>query len=233
MAQRPVAAGSFPLRIDELQASRHARPRHVRSGQARLARGAERPSDGGGRSTAWPPATSMPSVPPHSHMSSGTTLSALSPFSGSVHRQTGLDTPALPPDCPAPFEARGHRAGDPWPLYASLTPRPPGRSGAPRRAAPSIHPRERRRLWRSRSGAPGSWTCAGRGCARARRGARRPYRPATRSPGARGTSARPWSRGLVLPSAARPGYWNLVVFPAAFAKVRVLGSKATHPAPPD
>ena len=38
--------------------------------------------------------------------------------------------------------------------------------------------------------------------------------------------------GLILPSAARGGTWNLVVFPSAFSKVRVIGSTATRPSPP-
>lgn len=38
--------------------------------------------------------------------------------------------------------------------------------------------------------------------------------------------------GLILPSAARGGKWNLVVFPPAFSKVRVTGSVATRPKPP-
>jgi RES domain-containing protein len=38
--------------------------------------------------------------------------------------------------------------------------------------------------------------------------------------------------GLILPSAAHHGHWNVVVFPAAFPKVRVAGSVATRPRPP-
>ncbi|MGH2417374.1 MAG: RES domain-containing protein, partial [Candidatus Limnocylindria bacterium] len=38
--------------------------------------------------------------------------------------------------------------------------------------------------------------------------------------------------GMVVPSAAHAGHWNLVVFPSAFAKVRVAGSSATRPRPP-
>ncbi len=38
--------------------------------------------------------------------------------------------------------------------------------------------------------------------------------------------------GLILPSAAHGGTWNLVVFPSAFSKVRVIGSVATRPRPP-
>ena len=38
--------------------------------------------------------------------------------------------------------------------------------------------------------------------------------------------------GMVVPSAARPGAWNLVVFPAGFGRLRVDGSRAMHPRPP-
>jgi hypothetical protein len=38
--------------------------------------------------------------------------------------------------------------------------------------------------------------------------------------------------GIVAPSAAHADHWNLVVFPTAFAKLRVVGSRATHPTPP-
>ena len=40
------------------------------------------------------------------------------------------------------------------------------------------------------------------------------------------------AEGLILPSAAPGGTWNLVVFPSAFSKVRVIGSVATRPRPP-
>jgi RES domain-containing protein len=38
--------------------------------------------------------------------------------------------------------------------------------------------------------------------------------------------------GLILPSAAHADHWNLVVFPTAFPKVRVIGSTTTRPRPP-
>jgi len=38
--------------------------------------------------------------------------------------------------------------------------------------------------------------------------------------------------GLIVPSAARAGAWNLVVFPSGFDRVRVAGSRAMHPRPP-
>ena len=38
--------------------------------------------------------------------------------------------------------------------------------------------------------------------------------------------------GMIVPSAAHADHWNLVVFPSAFAKLRVAGSSATRPKPP-
>ena len=150
-----------------------------------------------------------------------------------MHRQTGLDTPALPPDSPAPVEARCHRAGDPWPLYASLDVETVWAewSAATRgRIDPSS---ERRRLWRLN--------------VRNVRivDLRRPEvraeldvdlasltgpRRAAQALAARARDI--GADGLVLPSAAHAGHWNLVVFPVAFAKVSVHGSTATHPTPP-
>lgn len=40
------------------------------------------------------------------------------------------------------------------------------------------------------------------------------------------------AEGIVAPSAAHEGHWNLIVFPAAFTKLRVAGSSATRPKPP-
>ena len=37
--------------------------------------------------------------------------------------------------------------------------------------------------------------------------------------------------GMVVPSAARDGAWNLVVFPPGFARLRVAGSRAMNPRP--
>jgi RES domain-containing protein len=38
--------------------------------------------------------------------------------------------------------------------------------------------------------------------------------------------------GVIVPSAARPGAWNIVVFPSGFDRVRVAGSRAMRPRPP-
>jgi RES domain-containing protein len=37
--------------------------------------------------------------------------------------------------------------------------------------------------------------------------------------------------GMIVPSAARAGEWNLVVFPSAFSKLAVDGSTTTRPTP--
>jgi RES domain len=38
--------------------------------------------------------------------------------------------------------------------------------------------------------------------------------------------------GLIVPSAARAGAWNLVVFPSGFDRLRLAGSRAVRPRPP-
>ena len=40
------------------------------------------------------------------------------------------------------------------------------------------------------------------------------------------------AEGMVVPSAARHGHWNLVVFPAGFSRLASRRSRATHPRPP-
>ena len=39
------------------------------------------------------------------------------------------------------------------------------------------------------------------------------------------------AEGMIVPSAAREGGWNLVVFPAGFARLRINGSRAMQPRP--
>jgi len=39
------------------------------------------------------------------------------------------------------------------------------------------------------------------------------------------------AEGMIVPSAARAGDWNVVVFPSAFARLAVDGSTITRPAP--
>ena len=38
--------------------------------------------------------------------------------------------------------------------------------------------------------------------------------------------------GMIVPSAARTGAWNLVVFPDGFGRIAIAGSRAMHPRPP-
>ena len=40
------------------------------------------------------------------------------------------------------------------------------------------------------------------------------------------------AEGMLVPSAARDGAWNLVVFPEGFGRLRITGSRATNPRPP-
>ena len=40
------------------------------------------------------------------------------------------------------------------------------------------------------------------------------------------------AEGMIVPSAARHGHWNLVVFPAGLHRVAARRSRATHPRPP-
>ena len=157
----------------------------------------------------------------------------LSRFSGRVVRQTGVDTPALPPNRPAPTEARYHRAGDPWPLYASLEPATVWAEwNAATRGA--IDPAgERRRLWRI--------DVDGLRVIDLRRSAVRAELEVDLAeltgPRGRAQALAPralalGAEGIVAPSAAHEGHWNLVVFPSAFTKLRVAGSSATRPKPP-
>jgi hypothetical protein len=40
------------------------------------------------------------------------------------------------------------------------------------------------------------------------------------------------AEGMIVPSAARQGHWNLVVFPAGLRRVTAGRSRAMHPQPP-
>jgi RES domain-containing protein len=150
-----------------------------------------------------------------------------------VHRQTGLDTPAFPPSRPAPTEGRYHRPGEPWPLYASLDPATVWSEWQAATRGAIDPSTEHRRLWRlgvtdlpvidlRRDG-----LAAELGIEPARLTG-----PRSRAHGlsrrARGLGA----AGMVVPSAARAGGWNLVVFPEAFDRVRATGSRVTQPRPP-
>ena len=147
-----------------------------------------------------------------------------------MHRQTGLDTPALPPDRPAPTDARYHRRGDPWPLYASLeAPTVWAELAAATRG--SIDPsQERRRLWRldvtdlevvdlRRPEVRDELGVALRDLTG----------PRSRAQSLTARAVRLGAGGMIVPSAALDGAWNLVVFASAFGSVRVAGSSALNP----
>jgi RES domain-containing protein len=157
----------------------------------------------------------------------------LTTYSGRAYRQTGVDTPAFPPDRPAVGEGRYHRPGEPWPLYASLEPATVWAEWAAATRG-AIDPREeRRRLWTLR--ADGLRVID----------LRRPQvrealgvqletlvgpREAAQRLGARARSL--GADALIAPSAADPDAWNLVVWPRAFDRVRAGRPRTTHPEPP-
>ena len=150
-----------------------------------------------------------------------------------MHRQTGVDTPALPPDLPSPIEGRYHRPGDAWPLYASLdasTAWAEWQAASGGAVDPAV---ERRRMWRLEVTDlpvldlrdPEVRAALGVHLAQLVRGRSTSQRLART---ARGIGA----RGMVVPSAAHDGAWNLVVFPSGFEAVRTAGSTVRTPAPP-
>ncbi len=150
-----------------------------------------------------------------------------------MHRQTGLDTPAFPPYRPAPTEGRYHRPGEPWPLYASLEPATVWAewSAASRGAIDPAS--ERRRLWRLDAKSLPVVDL------------RRPEVAAeleVKLEELTGARARAYSlaarareagaQGMIVPSAAEAGAWNLVVFPDGFSRVQAAGSRVMKPRPP-
>lgn len=150
-----------------------------------------------------------------------------------AHRQTGLDTPARPPNLPAPTGGRYHRPGEPWPLYASLEPATAwaewqGATGG------AIDPEdERRRLWRIEADRLAVLDLRRPGLVDELGVSERQLTgPRSRAHGLASRARELGADGLVVPSAARPGAWNLVVFPSGFDRIRVAGSRAMHPRPP-
>ncbi|MDQ2688658.1 MAG: RES family NAD+ phosphorylase [Chloroflexota bacterium] len=157
----------------------------------------------------------------------------MSRFSGRVHRQTGLDTPAFPPDRPASTEGRYHRPGEPWPLYASLE---PTTVWAEWQAATrgAIDPStERRRLWRIDVSGLAVIDLRRPEVARELGVALDELTgPRERAHALAARARKLGAEGMIVPSAARPAHWNLVVFPAGFARLRASGSRAMNPRPP-
>ena len=139
--------------------------------------------------------------------------------------------PAFPPDEPAPSDGRYHRSGHEWPLYGTLEPETAWAewSAATRGAVdpagvirslwqlevvdlPVIDlrdPEARGALGVGIEDLTGSWSAC------------QPLADRAREIGA---------LGMVVPSAARPDAWNLLVFRGGLAHLRVAGRSVGHPA---
>jgi RES domain-containing protein len=154
-------------------------------------------------------------------------------------RQTALRVPGcVPPAQPAPHAGRYHRAGDPWPLYAAL---------------------DRDTMWAEWSHASGGavdpdddprWVCAlevdlrvldlrDPATRRALRvgeaqltGEWAPDAPNQATMRVALAARELGVDAMVVPSAARPGGWNLAVLPGAFDRVRLVSRRRETPAPP-
>ena len=123
----------------------------------------------------------------------------------------------MPPDRPAPTAGRYHRPGDAWPLYASLE---TATVWAEWSAATSgaIDPRdERRRLWPI-DVADLPVLDLRRPQARAALGvsAAELTGPRHAAQAVAGRARELGALGMIVPSAARDGAWNIVVFPDGF-----------------
>ena len=56
--------------------------------------------------------------------------------------------------------------------------------------------------------------------------------PRARAHGLAARARKLGAQGMIVPSAARDGAWNLVVFPSGFDRLRTTGSRVMHPRPP-
>ena len=139
----------------------------------------------------------------------------------------------MPPDRPAPTEGRYHRSGEPWPLYASLE---PATAWAEWQAATrgAVSPAdERRRLWRLDVDRLAVIDLRRPGLAEELGISQRQLTgPRSRAQGLAARARELGADGLIVPSAARDGAWNLVVFPPGFDRLRVAGSRGMRPRPP-
>ena len=157
-------------------------------------------------------------------------------YRGRAWRQTALRIPGcLPPRQPATHAGRFHRPGDPWPLYASL---------------------DRETMWAERSRASDAvvpadedprWVCtfeadvavldlrdpatclALRVTVRQLTGAWSPEAPNAAALRVTAAARRLGVDGMVVPSAAHPGGWNLAVLPAAFERLRLVRRRRETP----
>lgn len=140
-----------------------------------------------------------------------------------MFRQTAADREPFPPRATAPAAARYHRAGDPWPLYASIE---EATAWAERAAAnpTATSGAERRRLHRLRVDGLGVLDLRD-ARVRERLGVSlddltAPPAAGWAAPQRLAAAARDLgAEGLIAPSAARPGAWNVVVFPSGFGRV--------------
>lgn len=139
----------------------------------------------------------------------------------------------MPPDRPAPTEGRYHRPGEAWPLYASLD---PATAWAEWHTATrgAIDPAsERRRLWRLEVRAlPVLDLRSAEVVDELGIDLERLTGPRSEAHALAARARALGAEGMIVPSAARDGAWNLVVFPSGFARLHATGSRAMHPRPP-
>lgn len=145
-----------------------------------------------------------------------------------------MDVAATPPARPAPTEGRYHRPGEPWPLYASLEASTAWAEWAAATRGAIDPSTERRRLWQI---AVRDLPIIDLREPDARAALSTSIEQLT---GPRSTAQAVAVRarelgalGMIVPSAAQAGAWNLVVFPAGFDRLRVGRGRVMHPRPPD
>jgi RES domain-containing protein len=157
---------------------------------------------------------------------------------GRAWRQTGIRVPGChPPRQPAPHAGRYHAVGDPWPLYASLDLETMWAEWA-RTTDGAIRPEDdprwvcslevdlavldlrdpatRRALGVGLEELVGDWS---------------PEQPNRASQRVAAAARRLGVDGMVVPSAARDGGWNLAVLPHAFERVRLVSRRQRQPSP--
>jgi RES domain-containing protein len=157
-------------------------------------------------------------------------------YRGRAWRQTALRVPGcLPPAQPATHAGRFHRPGDPWPLYASLDRETmwAERTNASEAVLPPTEdrrwvctfdadlavldlrdPATRRALRVSLAQLTGPWS---------------PEAPNAAALRVASAARRLGVDGLLIPSAARPGGWNLAVLPTSFERLRLVRRRRETP----